>query len=96
MNNKTQITQYRVELEIFIDENDKEYTNPEVMNLVNVNDDRDYIPCAQDEFTVGELVDEDEFEMFEANYVDEQGVGTTWFAYKITSPPNTNYGVDGI
>lgn len=69
---------YRVVLATF----ESGETNPEVMDLVNVDDESDRIMCAPDEFEVGEIVREGEFTLEEANYVDEQCYGTGLFAFK--------------
>ena len=89
---------YKVELEIFINEEDgSEYTNPEVMNLVNVDDERDSISAAPYEFEEGEVVTEDDIYLEECNYVDEQGTGTMEFAFKKSDDiPNTNFEIDGL
>jgi hypothetical protein len=57
-------------------------TNPEVMDLVNVNDLTDRIMAAPDEFNVGEIVNENEFYLDEAMMVDEQYYGKGTFAFK--------------
>ncbi len=57
-------------------------TNPEVMDLVNVNDSTDRIMAAPDEFSVGEIVNENEFYLDEAMMVNEQGYGKGTFAFK--------------
>ena len=69
---------YRVVLATF----ESGETNPEVMDLVNVDDESDRIMCAPDEFEVGEIVRDGEFTLEEANYVDEQCYGTGLFAFK--------------
>lgn len=57
-------------------------TNPEVCDLVNVDDSSDRIMAAPDEFMVGEIVNEDEFEIRQNSMVDEQTYGTGDFAFK--------------
>ena len=69
---------YRVVLATF----ESGETNPEVIDLVNVDDESDRIMCAPDDFEVGEIVREGEFTLEEANYVDEQCYGTGLFAFK--------------
>jgi hypothetical protein len=69
---------YQVVLTVF--ENGE--TNPEVMDLVNVNDLTDRIMAAPDEFNVGEIVNENEFYLDEAMMVDEQYYGKGTFAFK--------------
>ncbi len=69
---------YEVVLTVF--ENGE--TNPEVMDLVNVNDSTDRIMAAPDEFSVGEIVNENEFYLDEAMMVNEQGYGKGTFAFK--------------
>jgi len=69
---------YKVILTVF--ENGE--TNPEVMDLVNVNDSTDRIMAAPDEFNVGEIVNENDFYLDEAMYVDNQVYDKAWFAFK--------------
>ena len=69
---------YHVELVVFEDGE----TNPEVMNLVNVNDTTDVIMVAPDEFKVGEIVTENNFYLEEVMMVDEQYYGKGTFAFK--------------
>jgi len=69
---------YKVVLTVF--ENGE--TNPEVMDLVNVNDSTDRIMAAPDEFEVGEIVSENDFYLDEAMMVDEQSYGKGIFAFK--------------
>lgn len=54
----------------------------DVVNLVNIDDVKDIIWCAPDEFRVGTLVTEDEFFTKKCNYVDDYGVGSAEFAFK--------------
>jgi hypothetical protein len=55
----------------------------DVRDLVNVNDPDDRILANPDDFNVvGEIVTEHDFRLEEANYVDEQGVGTAFFAFR--------------
>lgn len=67
--------QYRVEL-AFPGQNEN------AVNLVNVNDPDDVIMGAEDEFFVGDLVFEDQFEMKSHSYVNEQSAGSAYFAFK--------------
>jgi len=69
---------YRATLCIF----DEWVTNPEVMDLINIEDEMDIIMCAPDEFFEGELVTEGEFYLKNAPYVDDQGVHNGTFAFK--------------
>jgi hypothetical protein len=69
---------YKVELVVF----ESGETNPEVMNLVNVNDTTDVIMVAPDEFKVGEIVTENNFYLEEVMMVDEQYYGKGTFAFK--------------
>jgi len=57
-------------------------TNPDVLELENLKDINDYVPCAPDNFIVGEIVSENEIELVEANFVDDNGVGVGMFAVK--------------
>ena len=57
--------------------------NEEAFNLVNVEDSTDYIMVAADEFKLGETVMEGTFFIEECNYVDDQGTGTGYFAFKV-------------
>ena len=54
----------------------------EVINLVNVDDERDYIFANPDDFIVGEIVDEDGFYLRDCSYVDEHTYGTAAFAFR--------------
>jgi len=56
--------------------------NPEVLDLVNTNDVLDRFMCAPDEFEVGEIINESDFYLEEANMVDDQGDGVGLFAFK--------------
>jgi hypothetical protein len=58
--------------------------NTDVRDLVNINDENDRILANPNDFyKVGEIVTEDDFELIEANYIDEQGnLGTAEFAYR--------------
>jgi len=69
---------YRVELVVF--ENGE--TNPEVCDLVNIEDENDRIMAAPDEFFVGEIVSEEEFKLEKSMYVDEHTYGSGIFAFK--------------
>lgn len=59
-------------------------TNPEVMDLVNINDETDKIMCAPDEFEVGDIVQEKDFYLEEQMMVDDQCYGLGMFAHKCT------------
>ena len=63
-------------------ENPQEPTNEVAMDLVNVEDDTDRIMCAEDEFTEGELVTEDDIILQTCAYVYDDGVGSALFAFK--------------
>ena len=55
----------------------------EARDLVNVDDDSDRFMANPDDFDkVGEIIDENSFELQDCNYVDEQGVGTAPFAFR--------------
>jgi len=54
-----------------------------VINLVSLNDPTDIIWAATDEFVVGEKVNDTEFYTKRCNYVDDQGMGTALFAFKV-------------
>jgi hypothetical protein len=69
---------YHVELVVFEDGE----TNPEVMNLVNIEDPSDVIMAAPDEFINGEIVKENEFYLDEAMMVDDYSYGNGTFAFK--------------
>lgn len=63
-------------------ENPHEEINDTAMDLVNVEDESDKIMCADDEFTEGELVTEDQFHTQVCSYVYDDGVGSAPFAFK--------------
>lgn len=63
-------------------ENVHEETNDTAMDLVNVEDDTDTIMCADDEFTEGELVTENDFHTQVCGYVYDDGIGSAPFAFK--------------
>ena len=46
---------------------------PMVYDLVNIENVNDRFMCAEDQFTVGALVNENEFKIVQCNYIDEQG-----------------------
>ena len=54
----------------------------EVLTLVNTEDSTEKIMAAPDEFTLNEIVDEDEIDIETRQYTDDQGFHTGWFAYK--------------
>ena len=56
--------------------------NPEVLDLVNTKSVLDRFMCAPDEFEIGEVINEVDFYVEEANMVDDQGYGTGLFAFK--------------
>ena len=57
-------------------------TNPEVLDLVNINDESDRIMAAPDEFQVNEIISENDIILKECNMVDDHGFGTGIFAFK--------------
>ena len=63
-------------------ENVHEQTNDTAMDLVNIEDDTDRIMCADDEFTEGELLTEDQFIVRDCSYVYDEGVGNADFAFR--------------
>jgi hypothetical protein len=55
----------------------------DLRDLVNVNDDSDRFMASPDDFPdIGEIINEDDFELVDVNYVDDQGVGTADFAFR--------------
>ena len=54
----------------------------EILTLVNVEDNTEQIMAAPDEFTLNEIVGEDEIDIETRQYTDDQGFHTGWFAYK--------------
>lgn len=61
----------------------REDLNPDALDLVNIDDPNESYMCAEDEFTIGEIITEDEFELSEHSYVDDQSAGTALFAFKV-------------
>jgi hypothetical protein len=57
-------------------------TDPEVMDLVNIENDSDRIMAAPYEFIEGEIVTENEIELQECQYTDEHTFGVGTFAFK--------------
>ena len=57
-------------------------TNPEVLDLVNINDESDRIMAAPDEFIEGEIVSDYDISLEECNMVDDHCFGTGIFAFK--------------
>lgn len=60
------------------------YFNPEVMDLINVDDATDKIMAAPDEFTEGEIVTEEQIRIEYCAMVDDQCYGGGDFAFKIS------------
>ena len=58
-------------------------SSDEILTLVNTKDNTDRIMAAPDEFTINEIVDEDEIYLEERQYTDEDGFWVGWFAFKI-------------
>ena len=56
--------------------------NNEVLTLVNTEDNTEKIMAAPDEFTLNEIVGEDEIDIETRQYTDDHGFHTGWFAYK--------------
>ena len=56
--------------------------NNEVLTLINIEDNTEKIMAAPDEFTLNEIVGEDEIDIETRQYTDDQGFHTGWFAYK--------------
>ena len=56
--------------------------NNEVLTLVNIEDNTEKIMAAPDEFTLNEIVGENEIDIETRQYTDDQGFHTGWFAYK--------------
>lgn len=76
---------YKAVMTFMVDpENVHEDTNDTAMDLVNIEDDTDRIMCADDEFTEGELVTEEQFVTRVCAYVYDDGVGNAPFAFKGT------------
>jgi hypothetical protein len=57
-------------------------TNPECIDLVNVEDPSDRIFANPDDFFVGEFVNEDEFYLKTCIVVNEQSYGSAVFAFR--------------
>lgn len=64
---------------------------PDVYDLVNIEDETDIIWCAPDEFKEGDIVSEDQFIVKKAQYVDDCTYGVADFAFPALIP-NCNYG----
>lgn len=56
--------------------------NPEVMDLVNINDSSDRIMCAPDEFKLDEIINEEDFYIERCNYVDDHNFNSGDFAFR--------------
>ena len=54
----------------------------EILTLVNIEDNYDRIMAAPDEFTLNEIVGENEIDIETRQYTDDHGFHTGWFAYK--------------
>lgn len=64
---------------------------PDVYDLVNIEDDTDIIWAAPDEFKKGDIIDEDQFIVKEAQYVDDCTYGVANFAF-VAPIPDCNHG----
>ena len=53
----------------------------EVLTLVNTKDNTEQIMAAPDEFTLNEIVGEDEIDIETRQYTDDHGFHTGWFSY---------------
>ena len=53
----------------------------EVITLVNTEDNTEKIMAAPDEFTLNEIVDEDDIDLETSLYTDYHGFHVGWFAY---------------
>ena len=58
-------------------------SSDEILTLVNTEDNTERIMAAPDEFTLNEIVGEDEIDIETRQYTDEHGFHVGWFAYKI-------------
>lgn len=72
---------YKVEPYNFGTEDHPVYSD-DVIDLVNVDDNTDRIWASPDDFTVGEIVTEEQFYIESRSYVDDQGAGSGEFAFK--------------
>jgi hypothetical protein len=57
--------------------------NDECIDLVNVEDEDDRMMADPDSFKIGETVSEAQIEIHKVKYVDEQGVGTGFMAFRV-------------
>jgi hypothetical protein len=70
--------------------------NDEAFDLVNVNDPTDIIMCAPDEFTEGEIINENDIYFDKGSYVYNDGVATGTFAYKYLNEHKIHTGTKQI
>ena len=72
---KVIMVKYKVIQDPAVDDN-------EVLTLVNTEDNTEKIMAAPDEFTLNEIVGEDEIDIETRQYTDDHGFHVGWFAYK--------------
>lgn len=71
---------YKVELVNFGTDAEPMYSD--AVDLVNIEDDTDRIWGAEDEFTIGEILSEDEIYTEMHSYVDDESAGSAPFAFR--------------